>query len=245
MLCPTKALEESAAGRTAVILVNSPSTSVGDRWTSLWNASVLRACTDGAANRLRKRLLTGEPTALPDLIVGDFDSICDETFDFFTAKGVNIVKTPDPSRTDLTKCLSLVASTIEQRHLNVDRIVALGGLSGRFDHTLASLQSLFLLKNESALPIFLADSNNLVTLLPEGTTQLEIDLTKCSGMCGLVPIGQPARRVKTSGLQWNLDNDELQFGKLVSTSNRIVSPIICVTTDSPLIWTMEFLEYLT
>ena len=86
---------------------------------SLWNGSVFRACTDGAANRLRKRLLIGQSTALPDLIVGDLDSILGDTYDFFAAKGVPVVNTPDQNRTDLTKCMSIVLSSIELRHMEV------------------------------------------------------------------------------------------------------------------------------
>ena len=61
--------------------------------------------------------------------------------------------------------------------------------------------------------------------------------------CGLIPIGGRCERVYTSGLRWNLNGDmPLEFGGLVSSSNRIVEKVVTVKTSSPLLFSFEIVK---
>ena len=61
--------------------------------------------------------------------------------------------------------------------------------------------------------------------------------------CGLIPIGNKCDTIKTKGLEWNLNGDRaLEFGGLVSTSNRIVEEVVTIEPSHPVVFTAEVLS---
>jgi thiamine pyrophosphokinase len=62
--------------------------------------------------------------------------------------------------------------------------------------------------------------------------------------CGLIPIGCKCNTVKTEGLKWNLDGSSsstLEFGGLVSSSNRAIDDVVAVYASDPLVFTAEII----
>ena len=88
--------------------------------------------------------------------------------------------------------------------------------------------------------------------LQPGTTTLQPDPRAEGPSCGLVPLAGPAR-VTTAGLKWNLLDDEISFGRFISTSNQLAVEVrdandgvveydateVVITTDTPLVWTTD------
>lgn len=126
--------------------------------------------------------------------------------------------------------------------MSLDFIVCICENSGRLDHILANLNTLFKnqLKSSDLLrPVYLLSSTALSWLLPVGQNTIHIPEHVRNYWCSLVPIGQSCV-VTSSGLKWNLKNHVLEFGGIVSTSNKYdgESETVFVATDKPLLWSM-------
>ncbi|KAH7708721.1 thiamine pyrophosphokinase [Aphelenchoides avenae] len=225
---------------SAVLWVNGTKAPPTELWTSTWNKALLRYCTDGAANTLMP-LCGDKKTSNPHVIAGDFDSIKPATKAYFEGRS-RLIETPSQDATDLTKTLGLIHETEEHKNTKLSSVFVLGGISGRFDHTLGAINSLLKHRNASAVPIVAVDGENIVTVLKEGTTEIELDLSKLTRVCGLVPFCQRPTKVSTTGFRWNLEDAVMEFGGLISTSNEIVANCLTVTTTAPLIFTVEVMQ---
>lgn len=55
-------------------------------------------------------------------------------------------------------------------------------------------------------------------------------MKKFGPQCGLIPIGKPSI-VTMKGFKWNLENYELSFGGLISTSNHVDETTVLKNVD--------------
>lgn len=89
------------------------------------------------------------------------------------------------------------------------------------------------------IPVYFLCCESCIFYIPPGNSTI---LTKkCQAeWCSLVPVEEDAV-VTTEGLKWNLDSDEMGFGKMISTSNELDRDAdVLISTNKPLIWSMAF-----
>ncbi|KAI3975285.1 hypothetical protein MKX01_033525 [Papaver californicum] len=139
--------------------------------------------------------------------------------------------------TDLHKCISFILDAIP----NVDKsdlcILVAGALGGRFDHEIGNIN---VLCKFSDTRIVLISDDCLIQLLPSNHRHEINILSSLEGPhCGLIPIATASAKATISGLQWDLDDTEMKFGGLISTSNIVRKEKITVQSDSDLLWTIS------
>lgn len=140
--------------------------------------------------------------AAPDVVIGDMDSIRPDVAEGLK-RTVQLVHAPDQDKTDLTKCLEFIAHDFG-KDLQASRILLLGGTSGRFDHALAAINSLFYATSQLNQEVYCLDGENLTFVLNEGKKCIKIDRQCVTGTCGVVPFCQRETIVTMTGFRWNL-----------------------------------------
>ncbi|XP_055346920.1 thiamin pyrophosphokinase 1-like [Paramacrobiotus metropolitanus] len=214
---------------------------------SLLRNSVLRCAADSGANFFydltTSSLSAGDhsqPTDAihPDIVSGDFDSIRPEVLAFYRAHPpTRVIYTEDQNETDFTKALRIAAKEITARSLPAEAIVAFYSGTGRFDHLMAGVNTLIRAQTITNLPVFMVSGADMQCVVQPGRCELMVDVGLEGPYCGLIPLSGPTR-VTTKGLKWDLSDQIMEFGELISTSNEIVADVVFIETDKPLLWTM-------
>lgn len=193
---------------------------------------------DGAANCIAEVVKNLGDEFLPTEITGDFDSITDATKEFFTLSkpSVHVIQNPSQENTDFEKCLDLLD------RITCSDVVVIGEVGGRVDHSVSVMSVLFKQVYDH-LNLFLINQDNLTFVLKQGSTVINLAEVKWI-YCSLLPISRPAI-VSTSGLHWNLDNQELSMTGLVSSSNKPETKEVRVQSTEKIMWSCYFPNFLS
>jgi len=211
------------------------------RFAHLWRQSSLRLCADGAANRLHDSMSDAQrPQMLPDIVMGDLDSLRDDVASYYTERGVPIEVVADQDSHDFEKCLRWLerrqSDDAARAPSQPFSVVAVGAFGGRLDQQMANLNMAYsfgCFEN-----FFLVSDASLAFVLAPGRHVIDTNDEAEDGSCGLIPLGGCCERVVTSGLKWDLDGTRpLEFGSLISSSNELVESRVTVETSAPLLWT--------
>jgi len=223
-----------------LIILNQPIRFEKERFLTLWNQATIKLTVDGGTNEWFSFTKSVEQKVhlIPDLVTGDFDSVEPHLLEYYRSLGSKIIKTPDQDETDYCKSLRELSTELTSRNVKVDCVVAIVENSGRLDHIMSNINTLFIGTEILNAPLYQLSSDSVSWILKPGQHKINIDKSTTNQMCGLIPIGQPAF-ITTSGLKWDMVGQKLEFGGLISSSNQFTdAAVVTVETDGPILFTM-------
>lgn len=162
-------------------------------------------CTDGAAEKMRGL------GRVPDLIVGDMDSVDEETLTYFEQRGSRIVRHPAAkNETDTQLALELAFE------MDPEGIRIFGALGGRIDHALANI-SLLVMAVKKGIDVRIVDE--------------ECELFVIDGSCvidgrkgetvSLLPLSSEVGGITLEGFEYPLTGAVMEVGVPYGISNRL------------------------
>jgi len=176
----------------------------------------LIVAVDGGYSHLKKLGI------IPDVLIGDMDSISPEELTNLETQEVDIIRYPaEKDETDLELALDYVI------RYGFDHIIIVAAFGGRLDQALTNL---FLITDSrfKGKKIEFFDGTELVYII-----DAQIEFTgKIGDRVSLIPVLGQADGIYTAGLKFQLDNETLFPEKSRGISNEIVSENVKITIKS-------------
>ena len=164
----------------------------------------------------------------PDVVVGDMDSVTEQSLARAKAEGVEIRRYPaDKDATDLELAIDAVVDR------GFRRAVIIGGTGGRLAHTLGNA---LLLTRPQEISLEWATSHATISMLATGESGHF--LAGDGVLVSVLAIDKPAACTST-GLRWPLDGTELSPGTTRGISNEISGSAAEVTVRRGRVLTVQ------
>lgn len=182
------------------------------------DADLILAADGGAVHLHRMNLL-------PDMIIGDMDSIPPDTLNYFTRQKVAVDTYPSrKDQTDTELCIECAAAR------GCKQIVFVGVTGHRLDHTLANV---LLLRRTADLGMAakIMDEHNEIHLVVSRLT-----LEGAPGdLVSVIPVSEQVTGLTLHGLEYPLTNKTLKMGTALGVSNRFSGTRAEICIDSGVI----------
>jgi len=145
----------------------------------------------------------------PDYLVGDFDSISEESLDMLkNDSSVEVMEDLDQDSTDFEKALRLI------NKLRPKKLIILGAFGDELDHTFANFFTLLQINKE--IETVLYDQKHEAYLVRD-----KLELTgKKDEIVSILPLGK-VEGLTLKGLKWSLEDEQVTWGWL-GIRNRMV-----------------------
>jgi thiamine pyrophosphokinase len=163
---------------------------------------------------------------IPDLLIGDLDSLDSETLAALRTAGTVIEQ--HPARKDETDLEIALRHALDE---GASHVTILGAMGARWDQSIANL--LLLAHEDLSADIRLVDDRHELTLLRGGETRT---LSGAPGdIVSLLPLAGDAVGIRSTGLEYSLHVDTLRFGSTRGVSNVLEAPEATVSLQKGLL----------
>jgi thiamine pyrophosphokinase len=191
----------------AVIFANGHFDKSSALHASLQENDFLIAADGGAQHCLDLELI-------PDIVIGDMDSIPPQLLNNLRAQGTQIIVYPrDKDHTDLALAL---AYAVEQ---GAQEILLFGLMGGRLDQSLANLMLLTTDEWKNLSLVVFAGPDIAYLMHSHSTKMLN---GRPGDIVSLIPLSDRVTNVSTQGLRWPLRKADLVMGNTLSVSNEML-----------------------
>lgn len=152
---------------------------------------------------------------LPDMIIGDFDSVSAEALSYFKEQPQISFRELDPVKDD-TDTEFAIRLAIE---MGAGKITVLGATGSRLDHVLGNIELLGIGLKEG-VPIIILDMYNRVRMIEDNITMVRQE--QFGSYVSLIPYTQEVTHVWLKGFKYPLSNHCLRGFCSIGVSNEIV-----------------------
>jgi thiamine pyrophosphokinase len=173
-------------------------------------------CADGAARYLSSFNI------IPACIIGDMDSIDDDTVRYFDEKGSTILTYPgNKDETDTQLALEYALK------LQPDEIFIFGALGGRIDHTFANI-SLLIMGVKQDVHVKIVDEMCEIFI----ANQQSIVEGEAGQTVSLLPLSSEVTGITLEGFEYPLSGSVMEIGRPYGISNRLIAEKGIITVGS-------------
>ena len=152
-----------------------------------------------------------EAGVMPDIVLGDFDSLSPDDLGRLSELGASIMRFPaEKDASDLELAL------LEARRAGAGSVVVTAAMSGRLDHTLVALG---VLSGAADLKPHVVEPD-LEAWVLSATGRSALQLAGTGATFSVIPLGGPAV-VSVTGAAWELSDHPLEPSASLGLSNRV------------------------